>query len=114
MRRYRFLVDRDVEKAALHLPRKSALTLKKVGLPDNAPDAVVVQEAYERQCIIVTANEQDFIEAIKEFQRHTAKRTCRELRGLVVLPSGYESQRRILVEAGKRLRFGGESISWAD
>jgi hypothetical protein len=114
MRRYRFLVDRDVEKAVPHLPRKSALTFKKLGLQDNASDALVVQTAYERECIILTANEQDFLAAIKEFQRHTAKRTCRELRGLVVLPSGYESQRRILIEAAGRLRFGGKPITWAD
>jgi hypothetical protein len=114
MRRYRFLVDRDVEKAAPHLPRKSTLTFKKLGLRDNAPDDVVGKTAYERECVILTANEQDFLAAIKEFQRHTAKRTCRELRGLVVLPSGYESQRRILIEAAEQLRFGGKPITWAD
>jgi len=114
MKRYRFLLDRDVERAALDLPRKSALTLSRVGLQENARDADIVREAYERRCIIVTSNGLDFTAAIKEFQRHTAKGTCRELWGLVVLPSGYETQRRILGDAGKRLRFGGKPITWAD
>lgn len=44
---------------------------------------VIVEEASKRGCIIPTANEPDFIDALKNFQRrHTAKPTCQELRGL--------------------------------
>jgi len=85
---YRFLVDRDVSKVAEHLPRKRTLTLSDAGLPEGADDSLIVQEAYERRCIIVSANGEHFVSAMRRFMRVQKKKQCYDLNGLIVLPSG--------------------------
>jgi len=111
---YRFLVDRDVSKVAAHLPQKRTLTLSAVGLSEEASDSLIVQEAYERRCIIVTANGEHFKAAMLRFMRVQKRKQCYDLNGLIVLPSGYEHQKRLLQDAQDRLRFGGRRLAWRD
>jgi hypothetical protein len=57
---------------------------------------MIVEVASERQWIIVTANEDDFIKEINKYLRQTKKLECHDLSGLVILPSDYEVQRNAL------------------
>jgi hypothetical protein len=116
MSSYRFLLDRDVQKAKNCFPRKRAITAAEAGLADDAPDSVVVERAFDLGAIIVTANGDDFFREVIKFQRKT-KRTadgCREMNGLVVLSSGFEVQRRQIARALERMYFGSDKIDWAD
>lgn len=113
-RRYLFLLDRDVSKTASLFPQRRTLTIKRIGLPDDASDTAIVHEAWERECIIVTANGEDFKRAILKFQDLTQRRNCHELRGLLVLPNGYERQKRLLKSAETQLRFGDRHLTWTD
>ena len=111
---YKFLVDRDVSKIASRLPRKRTLTLERVELPEDADDSEIVQEVYDRKCIIVTANGEHFVRKMLLFMRVQKKKQCYDLNGLIVLPSGYEHQKRLLEDAEARLRFGGKKLTWSD
>jgi hypothetical protein len=114
VRGYRFLVDRDVSKIAEQLPRKRTLTLDDVGLPENATDPQIVEAAYERRCIIVTANREHFVAEMERFMRVQKRKQCYDLSGLIVLPSGYEHQKRLWADAEDRLHFGGRKLTWHD
>jgi hypothetical protein len=111
---YGFLIDRDVAKAASLFPPKRTRTTLEMGLAEAAPDAAIVELACERRRIIVTGNGDDFIAEILKFQKTTEKKECHDLSGLVILPNGFESQKRALRDIEKRLRFGGRKITWAD
>jgi hypothetical protein len=111
---YRFLVDRDVSKVAAHLPHKRTLTLSDVGLPEDAADSQIVEEAHRRQCIIVTGNGQHFPDEMLRFMRVQKRKQCYDLKGLIVLPSGYEHQKRLLENAEDRLRYGGQKLTWRE
>jgi hypothetical protein len=113
---YGFLLDRDVSKAASHFPKKRTKTIADVGLPPNATDAEIVREAWERQLTIVNGNGDDFVREINGFLAQTKKASdgCHEVFGLVVLPNGYERQRRILQNIEATLRPGKEKLTWAD
>jgi len=108
-----FLLDRDVSKAASLFPKKRTKTIADIGLPQNAPDAEIVKAAWERQLTIVTGNGDDFVREIKKFLAQTKKASdgCHEVFGLIVLPNGYETQRRILQNVEKTLRLGKEAIT---
>jgi len=112
--KYGFLVDRDVAKAASFFPHKRTHTTAQMGLADNASDEAIVKLAWERQSTIVTGNGDDFIKEMLRFQRRTAKRDCHDLFGLIILPNGFEIQKRALAGIQGRLRFGGKRITWAD
>ena len=116
MNGYCFLFDRDVQAAADALPRRRVLTPTKFGLPDNASDAAIVETASVNECIIVTANGNDFVrEALRYISQSSRKSDgCHDLNGLVILPSGLEVQRRLLRNAEKRMRFDGLPVTWAD
>jgi len=114
---YRFLFDRDVEAAASVFPALRVLTLARVGLPPTATDEAIIDAACTRRCIIVTANGKDFRPAAVKYIRQSSVRgqgRCHDLHGLVVLPTGLETQRRLLREGAQRMRYGGERVSWAD
>ncbi len=111
MATHRFLVDHDCHRVAALLPR--ALTLADVDLPENASDQRIVEAAWEHRCIIVTANGQHFLEQVGRFLRTTKKKDCHELWGLVVVPNDFESQKRLLPRAERRLRLDGERVTWA-
>src|SRR5437016_6263029 len=93
---YGFLLDRDVSKVVSLFPRKRTKTLADVGLSERARDSEIVREAWERDLTIVTGNGDDFVREINAFQGRTTRADCRELYGLVVLPNGYEHQKRLL------------------
>ncbi len=112
--RYLFLLDRDVCKAASLFPRKRTLTLAQVGLSEDASDADIVKVACEKEVIIVTGNGEDFRREILRFQGQTKTNECHELRGLLVLPSGFERQKRLLKTARATMRFGGKQLTWPD
>jgi hypothetical protein len=111
---YGFLLDRDVSKAASLFPRKRTKTLIDVGLSEKAKDSEIVREAWERELTIVTGNGDDFIQEINAFQDRTTRADCHELFGLVVLPNGYEHQRRLLQGLEDKLRLGSEKLTWTD
>jgi hypothetical protein len=83
-------------------------------LAANAPDATIVEKAWELQRTIVTGNGDDFIKEILNFQRQTEKKDCHEMFGVIILPNGLERQKRVLRSLEEKLRFGGKKVSWAD
>jgi len=89
-------------------------TIAEIGLADDASDAEIVRTAWDGEYVIVTANGDDFKREILKFQRQTKRKEYHELRGLIVLPSGYEKQRRLLHEVEQRLRFGNARLTWFD
>ncbi|HEX7360692.1 MAG TPA: hypothetical protein VF283_09385, partial [Bryobacteraceae bacterium] len=94
---YGFLLDRDVSKVGSLFPKKRTKTIADIGLSQNASDAEIVRAAWERQLTMVTGNGDHFVKEINEFIAQTKKASdgCHELFGLVVLPNGFERQRRI-------------------
>ena len=110
---YGFLLDRDVSKAAPLFPKKRTKTIADIGLPQDATDAMIVKAAWERQLTIVTGNGRDFVRAFNQFLRQTTRKDCHEMRGLVVLPNGYEQQKRLLQHIERSLTFEGEKLTWA-
>jgi predicted nuclease of predicted toxin-antitoxin system len=76
---YRFLIDRRVAKAAALFPKKPVVTLDDVGLAGNASDRQIVEKAHEDECIIVTANGEDFLKEIGGFQKTPQEDGCRDL-----------------------------------
>jgi hypothetical protein len=111
---YGFLLDRDVSKVASLFPKKRTKTLAEIGLAENARDSEIVREAWDRGLTIITGNGDDFVKEISKFLAQTKKSECHEMFGLVVLPSGYERQRRILHNIETRMRLGNEKITWTD
>jgi hypothetical protein len=114
LRSYGFLLDRDVSKVASLFPRKRTKSLADVGLSERAKDSEIVRVAWERELIIVTGNGDDFVREINAFQDRTTRIDCHELFGLVVLPNGYERQKRLLQGLESKLRLGSESLTWTD
>lgn len=112
--KYGFLIDRDVAKAAVLFPRKRTRTTLQMGLREDATDAEIVEVACDRQRIIVTGNGDDFVTEILEYQRRTERKICHDLSGLVILPNGFEVQRRIVPGIEDKLRFSGQRVSWSD
>ena len=111
---YGFLLDRDVSKAASLFPKKRTKTLADVGLRQDAPDSKIIREAWGRGLTIITGNGDDFVREIKKFLAQTKRAECHETFGLVVLPNGYERQKRIVQNIEPRLRMGKEKLAWAD
>jgi hypothetical protein len=111
---YAFLFDRDASKAASLFPKKRTKTLAAIGLSERAADSKIVQEAWRRYLTIVTCNGDDFVKHFLEFLGQTKKTQCHEMFGLVVLPNGYELQKRALRDIETRLKFGRQKITWAD
>jgi len=107
-------VDRDVAKAASYFPHKRTYTTLQMGLAEDASDEAIVKLAWDRQLIIVTGNGDDFTTEMLKFQSKTAKRDCHDLFGLIILPNGFELQKRALAGIEGKLRFGGKHITWAD
>jgi hypothetical protein len=113
-RPYRFLLDRDVSKTSSAFPKRRTRTVAEIGLADNASDAEIVRAAWNGEYTIITANGGDVQREILKLQSQTKSKECHELRGLVVLPSGYENQRRLLHKVEQRLRFGNTKVAWFD
>jgi hypothetical protein len=114
MRRYRFLLDRDVSKVVSLFPRRRARTITDVGLSETARDAAVVEKAWELEATIVTSNGDDFLKEVGKFLRQTKRKDCHDLFGLIILPNKFEIQKRKLCDLVARLRFGGGRITWDD
>ena len=111
---YGFLLDRDVSKAASLFPKKRTKTIADIGLPPDAPDSEIIKEAWERSLTIVTGNGDDFVKEIQKFLAQTKRDECHEMYGLLVLPNGYERQKRLLQNIEGRLKLGKEKLRWAD
>lgn len=109
-----FLLDRDISKIAALFPRKRAKTLSDVGLPESAADSEIVWEAWERKLTIVTGNGDDFVREINAFQGRTTRAGCHDMYGLIVLPNGYEHQKRLLQGLDDKLLLGSASLNWTD
>jgi hypothetical protein len=114
VRRFRFLLDRDVSKAFSLFPRRRAQTIADAGLSETAEDAAIVEKAWELEAIIVTSNGDDFFREMRRFSQQTKRKDCHDLFGLVVLPNKFEIQKRILGDLASRLRFKGKQITWDD
>jgi hypothetical protein len=114
MLKYGFLFDRDVTKAASFFPAKRVRTIEQVGLPNNATDAKIVQKAWDLRLTIVTSNGVDFVREFKKFLSQTKRNDCHEMYGLVILPNGYENQKRSLAKIEEKLRLSDEKVTWTD
>jgi hypothetical protein len=110
MTHFRFLLDRDVSKTASLFPKKRTLTVTS----ESASDRQIVEQACRDGCIRVTANGKDFRREIDKFLRQTKRRDCHDLYGLVILPSGYEIQKRLLKDIEAQMRYGQKPVSWFD
>jgi hypothetical protein len=62
----------------------------------------------------VTGNGDHFIEEILRFLRKVEKKICHDLSGLIIVPNGFEVQKRVMTGFENKLRFGGKRITWAD
>lgn len=115
MSEYRFLIDRSADSVRTLFPRKRVHTLERLGLPEDASDARIVRVAWQKRCILVTANGDDFVHEIENFQKKQMRRECHELYGLIVLPNEFANQKLALSRI-KRVaaRFGGRDISWPE
>ncbi len=111
---YRFLFDRDAAKAAELFPPQRVVMLADVGLPEVAKDSEIVRAACDRKCIIVTCNGDDFVREFNSYLTQSKKVECHDMCGLVVLPNGFEIQRRVVPKLLGRLRLGDKRISWRD
>ena len=114
MRKYKFLIDNDSQAAVRFFPEKRVVSLASAELETSATDAEVVNMAWELECIIVTANGQDFEKEIKKFLQTTQRDDSHDLFGLVVIPNAAAAQERVLPCLGARLRYAGKSITWDD
>jgi hypothetical protein len=114
MKPYRFLLDRDVSKAASLFPKRRARTVADVGLLETAKDATIVEKASELEATIVTSNGDDFLREVRKFLKETKRKDCHDLFGLVILPNKFEIQKRTLGDLAARLRFRGRKITWDD
>ena len=114
MRKYKFLIDNDSQAASRFFPDKRAISLSQAKLDSSASDAEVVAAAWDMECIIVTANGQDFEKEIKQFLQKTQREDCHDLFGLVVIPNAAAIQNRVLPGLAGKLRFNGKSITWDD
>jgi len=112
--RHGFLLDRDVSKVASLFPKKRTKTLADAGISERATDPQIVRYAWEMGLTIVTGNGEDFVKEFHQFLARTMQADCHEMFGLVVLPNGYERQKRLLQNIEARLKFGNETITWAD
>jgi len=111
---YKFLIDNDSSSTAKYFPRKRVITISQAKLEPNALDAKVVERAYDLECIIVTANGQDFEAAMRKFLSRTQRKDCHDLFGLVVIPNQAAIQSCVLPGLAWKLRLDGKSISWDD
>ena len=114
MREYRFLLDNDSHAASVYFPEKRVVTFAQAKLNQAAPDSEVVATAREMECIIVTANGQDFEREIKQFLQKSQRKDCFDLFGLVVIPNPAAIQARVLPGLSEKLRINGKRISWED
>jgi Domain of unknown function (DUF5615) len=69
---YRLLLDERVKHLKPAFPRKRAIMTTEAGLDPDASDSRIVQLAWEREYIIVTANGIDFEREIR-FPLHLLK-----------------------------------------
>ena len=111
---HKFLFDRDAAKAKELFPKRRSVSMADVGLAENATDRDIVERACGGGFTIVTCNGDHFI---KEFQRYldqTERKNCHEMFGLVILPNGFEVQKRALKGIANKLRLNGRAIGWKD
>ena len=113
---YTFLFDEDVKGLASQFRNKRRVrTLSQVRLPPDADDKVIVRKAWARQFIIVTGNKRHFKKAIEDFRGERGECPC--MWGLVILPSGEEIQRRVLVDfkdLERDLWLRKKRVTWRD
>ena len=109
-----FLLDQDVSKVASLLRLKRTYSVSKMGLSANATDADILQKAWEQQLIVVTGNDDHFVAEFLKFIGRSKINDCHDLHGLLVLPNGYENQKRLLQNIGKKLRFGTRKVTWTE
>jgi hypothetical protein len=110
MTQYRVLLDRDMLKTASLFPKKRTVIVTS----EKATDRHIVKQACQDCCIIVTANGRDFRREIDRFLHQTKRNECHDLSGLVILPSGFEIQERLLKNLEDQMRYRGKSVSWFD
>lgn len=109
-----FLLDRDVSKAASLFPPRRTRTIAQAGLPENATDREIVEKAWKLGRTIVTRNGFEFVREIEKFLSETKRTDCHDMFGLVILPNGCESQKRLLPELEKKLWLDRKKITWSD
>jgi hypothetical protein len=112
-----FLLDEDVKALKPLFPKRRAKTLADLRLKLDSDDAAIVQIAWDRGFTLATANANHFRTEITDFQHRGPNRSCSCLFGLVIFPTGYEVQRRLISDwnaVERRLRFEGKAITWKD
>jgi len=106
-----FLLDRDSAHLKAVLGGK---TVQDVGLLPKHLDEEVIQKAWERGLIIVTANQDDFIRKIYRFQQKQQESDCHDLFGLVVVPNKNFDAQRVLGPLKRGIRIEGKDLSRRD
>jgi hypothetical protein len=109
-----FLLDQNCNHLKPSFPKGRAKTLADVGVSEQSTDTEILAFASEREFLIVTENDRDFLRAMK----HACSRSggkgkiCGDAWGMLVVPSGLGSfDYRGL---SKRLRYKGHPVGWQE
>jgi hypothetical protein len=73
MAHFKFLLDRSVKSLAPCFPEKRVETTESLGLPDNAPDDLIVAEASAGKFLLVAANRSDFKDCVRNYVAQSSK-----------------------------------------
>jgi hypothetical protein len=106
----RFLLDRDVSKAASLFQARRTRTVSDVGLAENAKDASISRKGTGTGGNYRHRQWRWFSPRGSEVPVCSTKR--KDCHGLVILPNKYEIQKRTLGELGSRLSLRNSRISW--
>ena len=98
-----FLLDKDCESARDLIPGE---------ITSKNDDDDTIEEAWDSLKTIVTSNSDHFIEKIDRFQKRESGRECRDLWGLLTIPSEALVRERVLPEVKKGVVLGGALLRW--
>jgi hypothetical protein len=117
MSHFKFVLDQSVKHLADHFTSGHVMTLKDIGLPENASDADIVERVGDCNFTLVAANRKDFLPLVRAYIAASRKKEggCQRFQGLVLLiPNEEHVQRRALERAKRDLVLDGGEITWKD
>jgi hypothetical protein len=116
MAHFKYQLDQSVNHLEHIIPAKRVVTNKTLGLDEDTPDEVLVEEASVRGNLIVTANTKrhDFENAIRKYVSQSSRKQngCTRINGLILLLSNERIvQERLWRGLEDQLVFEGKKIS---
>jgi hypothetical protein len=109
-----FLVDQNCNHLRALFPKGRAKSLVDVGLREQSSDGEILAFASEREFIIVTENDVDFVRAMKRVCARSGGRgkLCGDACGMLVVPSGLAKLE--YRELSRKLRYKGHPLGWQE